>query len=50
MSDFVGRTEVRYRNFLAFTHRFRIDKDSLAVRRNEIDATIGSQRNYLEVG
>ncbi|MEO0907897.1 MAG: LPS assembly protein LptD [Pseudomonadota bacterium] len=50
VSDFVGRTEVRYRNFLAFTHRFRIDKDSLAVRRNEIDATIGSQRNYLEVG
>lgn len=49
-SDFVGRTEVRYRNFLAFTHRFRIDKDSFAVRRNEIDATIGSQRNYLEVG
>lgn len=50
VSDFVGRTEVRYRNFLAFTHRFRIDKDSLAVRRNEIDATIGSQRNYFEVG
>lgn len=50
VSDFVGRTEVRYRNFLAFTHRFRIDKDSLAVRRNEIDATIGSQRNYVELG
>ncbi|WP_299193468.1 LPS assembly protein LptD [uncultured Erythrobacter sp.] len=50
VSDFVGRTEVRYRNFLAVTHRFRIDKDSLAVRRNEIDATIGSQRNYFEVG
>ena len=49
-SDYVGRTEVRYRNFLAFTHRFRIDKDSFAVRRNEIDATIGSQRNYFEVG
>lgn len=49
-SDFVGRTEVRFRNFLAFTHRFRIDKDSLAVRRNEIDATVGSQRNYVELG
>ncbi len=49
-SDFVGRTEVRYRNFLALTHRYRIDKDSLAVRRNEIDATIGSQRNYVELG
>ncbi len=50
VSDFVGRTEVRYRNFLSFTHRFRIDKDNLAVRRNEIDATIGSQRNYVELG
>ncbi|MEM1050583.1 MAG: LPS assembly protein LptD [Pseudomonadota bacterium] len=49
-SDFVGRTEVRYRNFVAFTHRFRLDKDNFAVRRNEIDATIGSQRNYVEVG
>ncbi len=50
VSDFVGRTEVRLRNDLAFTHRYRIDKNSLAVRRNEIDATIGSQRNYVEVG
>ncbi len=50
VSDFVGRTEVRFRNNLAFTHRFRLDKDNLAVRRNEIDATIGSQRTYLEIG
>ncbi len=50
VSDIVGRTEVRFRNNLSFTHRFRIDKDNLAIRRNEIDATIGSQRNYLEVG
>jgi len=50
VSDFVGRTEVRYRNFLKFTHRFRLDKDNLAVRRNEIDATVGSQRNYIELG
>ena len=49
-SDFVGRTEVRYRNFVSFTHRFRLDKDNFAVRRNEIDATIGSQRNYVELG
>lgn len=50
VSDFVGRTEVRLNSELAFTHRFRIDKDSLEIRRNEIDATVGSQRNYLEVG
>lgn len=50
VSDFVGRTEVRLRNLVSFTHRFRLDKDSFAVRRNEIDATIGSRRTYLEVG
>jgi len=50
VSDFVGRTEIRYRNNLSLTHRFRLDKDSLAIRRNEIDAAIGTQRNYLEIG
>lgn len=50
VTDFVGRTEVRFRNLVNFTHRFRLDKDSFAVRRNEIDATIGSRRTYLEVG
>ena len=50
VSDFVGRTEVRYRDFVKFTHRFRLDKDNLAVRRNEIDATVGSSRTYGEIG
>ena len=50
VSDFVGRTEVRFRNLVSFTHRFRLDKDGLGIRRNEIDATIGSRRTYLEVG
>jgi LPS-assembly protein len=49
-SDWVGRTEVRYKDFIKFTHRYRVDKDSLAVRRNEVDATVGSDRTYLEVG
>ncbi len=50
VTDFVGRTEVRFRNLVSFTHRFRLDKDNFAVRRNEIDATIGSRRTYVEVG
>ena len=50
VSDFVGRTEVRFKDFVKFTHRFRLDKDNLAVRRNEIDATVGSSRTYAEVG
>ncbi|OZA93469.1 MAG: organic solvent tolerance protein [Erythrobacter sp. 34-65-8] len=50
VSDFVGRTEVRYRDFLKLTHRFRLDKDSFSVRRNEFDATVGSRRTYAEIG
>ena len=50
VSDFVGRTQIRFRDFLNVTHRFRLDKDNLAIRRNEIDASIGSRRTYVEVG
>lgn len=50
VSDFVGRTEVRFRDFVKFTHRFRLDKDNLAPRRNEFDATIGDERTYAEIG
>ncbi|NTZ42814.1 LPS assembly protein LptD [Altererythrobacter sp. SALINAS58] len=50
VSDIVGRTEIRYRDYVKLTHRFRLDKDSLAVRRNEFDATVGSNRTYVEVG
>ena len=49
-SDYVGRSELRYRDFVRFTHRFRLDKDNFAVRRNEIDAAVGSDRTYLELG
>ena len=49
-SDIVGRTEVRYRDFINLTHRFRLDKDNFAVRRQELDATIGDHRTYAEVG
>jgi LPS-assembly protein len=50
LSDITGRTEVRLRDFISFTHRYRLDKDSFAFRRNEIDATIGSQNNYVLLG
>lgn len=50
VSDIVGRTEIRFKDLVKFTHRFRLDKDNLAVRRNEFDAAVGSQRTYLEVG
>lgn len=49
ISDIVGRTTIRYRDFISFTHRFRLDKNNLAVRRNEVDATVGSRRTYMIV-
>ncbi len=49
-SDIVGRTEIRYKDFVRLTHRFRLDKDNFAVRRNEIDAAIGNERTYAEIG
>lgn len=50
VSDIVGRTVIHFRDFLTLTHRYRIDKDNLAVRRNEIDATIGSRSTYIQLG
>lgn len=49
-SDIVGRTTFAWRDTIRLTHRFRLDKDNLAVRRNEFDATIGSRRTYAVLG
>jgi LPS-assembly protein len=49
-SDFVGRTTIRVGRFVNFTHRFRLDKDNAAIRRNEIDATVGGRRTYATIG
>lgn len=50
VSDIVGRTEVRFKDVVKVTHRFRLDKDSFAVRRNEFDAAVGNERTYFELG
>mgnify|MGYP000698090516 CR=1 FL=1 len=50
LSDIVGRTTIRYRDVVSLTHRYRVDKDGLAFRRNEVDATIGNDRTYALVG
>lgn len=49
-SDIVGRTTIAYKDFLRLTHRFRLDKDNLAVRRNELDANVGSRSTYATIG
>ena len=50
VSDIVGRTRIRYGRFIDLTHRFRVDKDNLAVRRNEIDLTFGGEETYAQIG
>jgi LPS-assembly protein len=50
LSDVVGRTRVRFGRFIDFTHRYRLDKDSFAVRRNEVDLTVGTDLTYVQAG
>ena len=50
LSDIVGRSELRYRDFVSIVARYRIDKDDFALRRNEVDATIGSRSTYILLG
>ena len=49
-SDIVGRTRVRFGRLIDLTHRFRIDKNDLAFRRNEVDLTVGSEQTYVQIG
>ena len=49
-SDVVGRTRVQVGRFLDLTHRFRVDKDTFAVRRNELDLTVGTDQTYARIG
>ncbi|TVV72879.1 LPS-assembly protein LptD [Sphingomonas solaris] len=46
-SDIVGRSTLQYGRFLEVTHRYRLDKSSLRIRRNEADVTLGSRRTYV---
>ena len=50
VSDIVGRTRFRFGRFIDITHRYRVDKNNFAVRRNEIDLTVGTTQTYAQVG
>ena len=50
VSDIVGRTRVRYGRLIDITHRYRVDKDNLAFRRNELDLTVGTEQTYAQIG
>jgi LPS-assembly protein len=50
LSDIVGRTRVRYGRLIDLTHRFRLDKKNLALRRSELDLTVGTDQTYVQLG
>jgi LPS-assembly protein len=49
-SDIVGRTTIKFKRLISLTHRYRLDKDNFAVRRNEVDATVGTDKTYFTAG
>ena len=49
-SDIVGRSTLKVGRKLNFVHRFRLDKDNAAIRRNEVDAVIGGRQTYATIG
>ena len=49
-SDYVGRITISPSSWFDLMHRFRVDKDDLAFRRNEIQASIGPMQRRLQVG
>ncbi len=50
VSDFVGRSNLKIGSLFEITHRFRVDRNSFAVRRNEFDILIGNRRTYATIG
>jgi LPS-assembly protein len=50
ISDIVGRTRVRFGSLIDITERYRLDKSTLAVRRNEVDLTVGTTQTYAQIG
>ncbi|TNE41096.1 MAG: LPS-assembly protein LptD [Alphaproteobacteria bacterium] len=49
-SDYVGRLILSPSQYFAMTHRFRLDKDDLSFRRNEVDLTGGTPDYNLKLG
>lgn len=49
-SDFVGKWDLSVKGLMRLAHRFRFDKDNFVLRRNEVDAYVGDDENWLSVG
>lgn len=50
LSDFVGRLQINPNAPLSLLYRFRLDKDNLEARRNEVQFTVGPRALNLNVG
>jgi len=50
LSDYVGRIQVVPGPYLQYSHRFRLDRESLQVRRNEVDIEGGPKALRLKLG
>lgn len=48
-SDFVGRIDVSPSNFVSFYNRFRLDRETLSLRRNEITTAIGTSNYGIDI-
>lgn len=49
-SDFVGRTNINYKGWLDFEHRYRLNEADFIVARNDMILTLGDQNHSLKVG
>ncbi|MDT7934735.1 MAG: LPS assembly protein LptD [Sphingomonadaceae bacterium] len=48
-SDIVGRVAVRYGRFVDLTYRFRFDQANLALRKTDVDLTLGTNRSFVQL-
>lgn len=49
-SDYVGRFQISAGDLVNLTHRFRLDRESFAVRRNEVDLDLNTSYLTLSAG
>ncbi len=49
-SDFVARLEIQPTEMFKYTHRVRMDQETLSLARNEIDFFIGDDNNWFNLG
>jgi LPS-assembly protein len=50
LSDIVGRFSIQAGRLASMTQRLRLDKDTLEVRRSDLDVTVGSGRTFASAG